>query len=155
MALFKPNVEKLEAKEDIKGLIEALRYKDSEVRCNAAIALGNLGDTRAVKPLIHALQDENSNIQVQAAMALGKIGDPEAVEPLIQALKDEDGYYARGSIVRALRDLGDTRAIRPLTQALKDNNANVWMIAAEALVRMGWKPSNEFEQIPYLIVAQK
>ena len=38
-----PDVEKLKAKKDVKGLIKALRYeKDVKVRYSAAVALGQL-----------------------------------------------------------------------------------------------------------------
>jgi len=44
--LFKPNVERLQEEKNVKGLIKALRYKDSDVRREAAEALGKIGDTR-------------------------------------------------------------------------------------------------------------
>ncbi|MFW6173942.1 MAG: hypothetical protein ACOC5T_09375 [Elusimicrobiota bacterium] len=37
--LLKPNIEKLERKGDLEGLIKAIRHKNSEIRRNAAIAL--------------------------------------------------------------------------------------------------------------------
>ena len=36
--LSKPNVEKMEAKKDVKGLIKALRYEDRDVRRAAVYA---------------------------------------------------------------------------------------------------------------------
>ena len=40
--LFKPNVERLQEKKNVKGLIKALRHKDSDVRRDAAWALGKI-----------------------------------------------------------------------------------------------------------------
>ncbi len=46
-----PNVQKMSEKLDIKRLIKALGYeKDSDVRREAAKALGKIGDSRAVEP---------------------------------------------------------------------------------------------------------
>ena len=45
MSLFKPKVEKMKAKKDVKGLINALKYKKvSDVRKSAAFALGDIGN---------------------------------------------------------------------------------------------------------------
>ena len=51
-----PNIAKLQAKADVRGLIKALRHKDTTVRRNAAEALRKLGDA-AVEPLLAALGD--------------------------------------------------------------------------------------------------
>jgi len=57
MPLFgSPNVSKLAAKRDLPRLIKAL--SDSPVRGEAALALGQLHDARAVEPLIGALDDK-------------------------------------------------------------------------------------------------
>ena len=48
MGLFgPPNIEKLKVRKNIKGLIEALKDKDEDVRKRAAWALGKIGDARA------------------------------------------------------------------------------------------------------------
>jgi HEAT repeat protein len=77
MGLFgPPDIDKLEAKGDVEGLVKSLNYrrKDSHVRWRAAGALGKIGDSRAVEPLIAALKDENSRVRQYAAEALRKIG---------------------------------------------------------------------------------
>ncbi len=62
MALFgifgKPNIDKLKAKGNVRGLIKALGYtKNWLVREKAAEALGKIRDPRAVEPLSNALKD--------------------------------------------------------------------------------------------------
>ena len=107
MGLFrgKPNVEKMEAKRDAKGLIKTLGYKtDSGVRRTAALALGKIGEP-AVEPLIAALKDSDDCVRREATEALGKIGEP-AVEPLIAALKDSDDYVRREA-AEALGKIGE------------------------------------------------
>ena len=65
--LFKPNVEKMSAQKNIKGLIKALNHqKDAEVRQHAARALGEIGDVRAVEPLIAALKDPDKYVRLDA-----------------------------------------------------------------------------------------
>jgi len=59
------------------------------VQQKAALALGKIGDSRAVEPLIWALRDKNEPVRRCAAEALGKIKDDRAVEPLIRALKEQ------------------------------------------------------------------
>jgi hypothetical protein len=89
MGLFgPPNIEKLKAKKDIYGLLKALEYRKKsdqwihfEVRGQAAQALGELLETRAVGPLIAALNDVSGYVSKAAAKALvmlyrlGKLDD--------------------------------------------------------------------------------
>ena len=99
MALFgPPDIKKLKATGNVKGLVKALGYqKDWVVRRDAAWALGDIGDARAVEQLISALGDEKWYVRYAAVQALGKIGDARAAEQLISAL---------GVSTAALEDLG-------------------------------------------------
>ncbi|MEK7679021.1 MAG: HEAT repeat domain-containing protein, partial [Deltaproteobacteria bacterium] len=74
--------------DETQRLIEALKDPNADVRQNAAEALGELKDPRAVLPLIEALKDGNGGVRQSAAWALGKLKDPRAVLPLLEALKD-------------------------------------------------------------------
>jgi len=47
-----------------------LQDKDQDVRQNAALALGMIGDTRAMAPLIQALKDEQDEY-VRRALQMG------------------------------------------------------------------------------------
>ncbi|MEM5813446.1 MAG: HEAT repeat domain-containing protein [Candidatus Aenigmatarchaeota archaeon] len=62
-------------KRNVKGLIKALKYKDSNIRISAAQALGEIKDERAVKPLIQALKDENKEVREIAEEALEAINE--------------------------------------------------------------------------------
>jgi HEAT repeat protein len=86
--LGKSDIEKLKEKKDVKGLIKALKYDDSNIRMLAANSLGKIGDERAVASLTQALKDEGYGVLNEVLKALVKIGDP-AVETLIKALSDE------------------------------------------------------------------
>ena len=128
----------------IKVLISALKNKDRSVRCEAARALGQIGDKRAVEPLIESLKRHESelvwrsplvptpkslprrmeghSITNRAAAALGNIGDKRAVKPLIKALEDNLGHRAASYsviiFIKALEKIGDKRAVKPLIKVL-------------------------------------
>ena len=67
----------------------ALSENDSVKSC-AALALGEIGNPKAVKPLIQILSDENPEVRRNAALALGAIGDQKAVKSLTVGLQDGD-----------------------------------------------------------------
>ncbi len=132
-----PNIEKLEDRNKIKSLIKALGYKkNSEVRDEAARALGRLGDARAVEPLIATLKDEYWQVRFSAAKALGLIGDARAVEMLIVTLGDIN-YTTRWVAARSLGQIGDVQAVEPLITTLEDAAEEVQGAAYEALIEIG------------------
>jgi HEAT repeat protein len=74
----------------LHALVQMLSDKDWQVRREAAWALGEIGDPKAVPFLIRSLRDKDKYVRRAAAWALGKIGDPQVVPALIDVLKDED-----------------------------------------------------------------
>jgi HEAT repeat protein len=107
--------------EGLGPLLAELRSDSAAVRRDAAEALGELGDARAVEPLIAALKDRNSDVRVAAIRALVRLVDGRAIEPLIAALKDEDNDV-RSAAAEALGQLGDARAVEPLIALLNHEN---------------------------------
>ena len=87
----KPNVDKLLKKNDIEGLIVALKDHDKRIRISAAQALGKTFDWRAAKPLEEALEDANVQVRQSAADSLGKIGVRRSFAALEKLLKDANG----------------------------------------------------------------
>ena len=59
--------------ESVESLISSLRHEDESVRRQAAEALGEIGDTRAVKPLTRTLKDDTWVVQAFAKEAIEKI----------------------------------------------------------------------------------
>ena len=47
----------------VKKIGAAMKDRDKGVKKGAAVALGDIGDGRAVEPLIQALKDEDESIQ--------------------------------------------------------------------------------------------
>jgi len=139
MPLFgPPDVDKLQAKRDIPGLIKALGYeKDPGVCSRAARALGRIGDP-ALEPLARALHDRKHRGRLYAAGVLGQIGGTRASESLAAALNDKDeSVPVRLAAAKALVEIGDARAVEPLIGMLE--SGDVWLRggAAEALGKTG------------------
>lgn len=119
--MFKPNVEKLKEKRDVKGLINALSHKDWGVRNGAAEALRKIGKP-AVEPLIQLLKDESAGVlQEKAAGILGEIGDTRAVEPLILVLENDLNLcILRQAAAESLGKIRDQRAVESLIKVLDE-----------------------------------
>ncbi|HMA36537.1 MAG TPA: HEAT repeat domain-containing protein [Chloroflexia bacterium] len=109
---------------------------DDDTRAEAAFALGQIGDPRAVEPLIAALRDEDTVVRTEAAAALGALGDRRAVEPLIRALYDTQ-WEVRSNAALSLGALGDHRAFAHLLTTLYDANEEVRFWTARALGDLG------------------
>jgi HEAT repeat protein len=86
-------------------LIEQLRAGDLDTRRAAVVALGRIGDRRAVEPLIELLQERYRDLWVPVASALARLGDARAFEPLLALLADGD-VAARQAAVGALNSIG-------------------------------------------------
>ena len=81
----------------------AMRPKEA-IKRNAVLALGNIGDSRAVVPLVKVLQeDDNSIVRGHTAWALGKIGGEKAKFALEKTLKNEEDREVREEIINALK----------------------------------------------------
>lgn len=130
-----PDIAKLKARRDIKGLVKALRDEAYSRDREAVIALGELGDPAAVEPLITFLQDQTrSTWHSDVARALGKLGDVRAVQPLINALNRQ---ATLGAAAEALGQLGDIRAIEPIIAQLGRSWPTENEQMALALVKLG------------------
>jgi len=120
----------------VEEYIKRLEDEEWNVRSDAARALGNLVDSRAVGPLIKALGDEVAYVRRYAAKALGQLGEPSAVEPLIKALGDRE-KRVRSDAARALGNLSDPRAVEPLIKVIGDREKRVRRHTAWALGKLG------------------
>ena len=85
------------------------------MRQAAAVALGEINNTKAVEPLIKALRDPYPEVREAAALALGQLGDPRAADALNEALQDADQRVQKAA-ERALQEI--TEKNRPVTRAI-------------------------------------
>lgn len=66
------------------------RIGRDQLKRNAAVALGNSGDPRAIAPLVRALStDRSALVRAHAAWALGRLGGAEARRALEEASQDD------------------------------------------------------------------
>ena len=132
----------------VGALIDTLKDRDRAVREDATIALGMIGDPRAIDALIEAMKD--GAVKRHAIMSLGMIGDARALPPVLDALKGkgirQDGTPTPGCIVSeesfikeaaatALGHFRDPRVIPDLIMLLKE--VNLRDKAAASLVLIG------------------
>jgi HEAT repeat protein len=61
---------------------------DPKVAAAAAVALGRLGDARALPALAPLSEHPSSRLRAAATWALGRLGDPRAEQPLLTASRD-------------------------------------------------------------------
>jgi len=156
MGFFGPNVEKMEKKNDVNGLIKALKHKDSDVQDRAEKALVRIGKP-AVECLIQALKDENSGVRERAIRALGQIKDERAVEPLLlylgreerheiaiqlkekgwkpKTLNEKVAFYIALEEWKEVISLGKM-AVPYLAKLMSDESPRIRLKAAEALVKI-------------------
>jgi epoxyqueuosine reductase len=81
----------------------AKRAKRQGLRRNAAVALGNLGDPRAVPALIQALHDPDPIVRGHAAWALGRLGGASAAAALQARASLEPDPDVRMELTAALQ----------------------------------------------------
>lgn len=113
------------------------RDRDVNLRANAAVSLGKIGDPKALPTLVSVLKDDEDDFARQlAAEALGKLGDKAAVDPLSHALLHDENAHVRTRAVTALGVIGDARARDVLQAALEDEDASVEKEAAQALQKL-------------------
>jgi hypothetical protein len=127
-----------ESKTRLSLYLELLKSPSARVRERAAVALGELGDRRAVPALIETLKDEDAVVREHAASALSDLGDRRAVPALIETLRDENAVV-REHAATALGSLGDKQAVPAMIEALRDKDAVVREHVATALGRLGDK----------------
>lgn len=134
-----PDVGALQEEGDVEGVIEALGHEKWPVREDAAIALGEMGDSSATIPLLVAMRDEKSEVQVAAkeglSALLGSMSAPDAVAALTEGLRDK-APEVREEAATALGALAAAEAALPLLAAMGDADAGVSDCAHDALITM-------------------
>lgn len=150
-------------------LIDALTDPNPSVREAGAVALGELGDLRAVEPLLRATEDPVSSVAIAAASSHAKLtqtfyddfaGSPSAklrtegdeLTPVrrahIFALEQGTELRSRMDAAKALGEFTDEEAYDALVRALDDDTPQVREAAIESLSKLKNK-----EAIGYFIEA--
>jgi len=174
MSLFgPPDIQKLQAKNNIGGLIKALSYtKDSSIPPKAIFALGATKNPKAVDALITVMAQDDPDLRAFAIDELGGMGDLRAFQPILRALDDKN-LYVKSQAAKALGELGDKGAVNALVDMLDDIPRKVSackgmsdfnaaqqrlsgirqlsMNAAASLEKLGWQPDNSVAAVVYFI----
>jgi len=130
--ITKLDVQKWQEDQNIDKLINALNYRSGynySVRDSAAIALGQIGDLRAVQPIINARNRGNISAATTEQALLG-IKDTRAIQPLINALGVS---YGACEFRKALVNIGSP-AVEPLILALSSPS---WELRKDAAIALG------------------
>ena len=109
-------------KQSVAPLIRTLSNENDWVRWEAAKALSQIGNNKAIKALLEALSDEKFEVRWLAAEGLIRIGR-KAIVPLLEALvKHSDSYWLREGIHHVLHDINRgkiRKVLRPVLVALE------------------------------------
>lgn len=138
----------------VPALVEALHHEKEKVRWRAVLALGEIGDERAVIPLCDVMRnDEHINTRAAAIGALGRIRSEDAIAGLCSLLDSahdktivnmlnvvREGTLSytvevpiRALAARELGWIGGERAITALADATRDKDSRVSAYAWHAL----------------------
>jgi len=108
-------------------LIKVLQNQENSARKEAALALGELGDERAVEFLVQALEDES--IRENAFIALATIGANKGKEVLVNAFREESGTGVRKSVLKAIEQVSDSvKRMTKAKQPLEDYEWIIWLL---------------------------
>ncbi len=121
------------AGEVVDALIELLGDGHDTVHWQAAWALGEIGDKKAVGPLLKQIEDKDPRRCWHAVWALGKTGDKSVVNSLIALLKTRQEKIVRRHAVMALNHLNDPSALDILKECMKDQDHQTRYYAQEAV----------------------
>jgi hypothetical protein len=133
MGLFgPPNVERLDRRGDLEGLLRAAGYKKEEsVRRAAAVALAGMTDL-----LINHLQSFNLRHVRLARAGLLAAGEP-AITAMIFVITDCQSLHRRQDVTFVLGEARAGAAVDVLVGELRDRDALLRALAADALGKIG------------------
>lgn len=157
MSEFKPDIWRLQAQFNTKGLIEALSNRDAGIRKRAAAALRALGAYQAIPDLEKMLTRENdpevraitlaaiATLQLEkAGRESGQVTSPAQTrsERLIAELKATHDVDRVVRLTKALGDAGDKQAVEPLVILFNSPKTpiRVRLAVAEALLKLESAP---------------
>lgn len=103
----------------LSPLVEFLHGPDTDLRMQAALALGEQRDARAVPALLAALNDADINVRYHVVEALGKMRAVEAADALA-ALAETRDFFLAFPALDALTQIGDARVAPRLVPLLAD-----------------------------------
>ncbi|MFQ3613363.1 MAG: HEAT repeat domain-containing protein [Cyanobacteriota bacterium] len=105
------------------------------LRRNAAKALGQIGDTRALPGLVEALACTDLHVREEASYALAQLQDGRAVDPLLALLQAPEVEQPWEAVIEALGQLNARQAEEAIRPFLNHASERVRSAAAWVLYR--------------------
>ncbi len=121
----------------VEVLIQRLKHRDVDIRKQAAVALGKIGDSRAVEPLINLIKLQKVNGQIEEELDLDVSFEDLELELDPEDLEEDQDVSVRLIAANALGKIGDSRAVESLAKLLKDKNVDIRKQATVALGKIG------------------
>jgi hypothetical protein len=139
-----PNVQWMQDRGDVPGLVDALGFKDdAQTRSGAATALARIGAAEAVVPLLKAQSDPDATVQVAANTALPDLlhtlGPAVVVVPLLKAQSHPDATVraaAQSALAEHAYQFPLAEVVVPLLKAQSDPDTTVRAAAKGALLQL-------------------
>lgn len=119
----------------LESMLRLLNDRDVDIRKDAVILLGAIGDSRAIPALNGVLKDEACDVRKVTIGVLGEMGDERSLESLILVMQDRE-CDVRSESAAALKVYG-SRAVAPLVAVLSGRSAYAREGAAGALGKIG------------------
>jgi HEAT repeat protein len=141
-------IRRLKDARDVDALLALLGDPAFLVRERAALALGDIGERRAVAPLITLLRSRDPASE-EVAAALGMLSDPAAIDVLLEALSDWD-HVMRDAAAAALGSFDDPRVIEALGRVATEDSMVVTRAAAAAALGDIGGPASSKALLPAL-----
>lgn len=135
-------------KDEVYGWLDGFESGDADP-WRQALALGRLGDRRAVTPLTTLFGNDAAPLEarLEAARLLGRLADPRIAPALLRAMEGNEPRVAAEAAI-ALGRLSDQRAREALRGLVRCEDSSIRTRAAIALARLG-----DREAVPALVEA--
>ena len=118
-----------DSREASDRLIRELIDGGSDIRPEAAEALGRLGHAGSIDALVEALEDPDPRVKISAIGGLGAIGGDEVQELLFWYFGDRFDALTFPTLVDALSHMGDRRiTVKGLEVVRVDVDRNILMV---------------------------
>jgi HEAT repeat protein len=137
MPIGRPNVERLDARGLVEGLVRASKYKkDAELAEQARLAL-----ERRMPILLDTFQSKNTRHMVLARDAFHQIGQPAV--PFLADVVDHGDTGRRQDAVHVLGEIGLPTVLPALADGLRDRDSGVRLLAVRSLSKIAGPRSDE------------
>ena len=137
MPIGRPNVARMDARNQVEGLLRASKYKkDPEIAEQARLAL-----ERRMPILLDTFQSKNTRHMVLARDAFHQIGEPAV--PFLADVVDHGDTGRRQDAVHVLGEVGLPTVLPSLADALRDRDSGVRLIAVRSLSKIAGLQADE------------